>query len=161
MGTNLKLARWIALLLPLALLAGALGSQHFGGLVPCEMCMWQRYPHYLAVLVAAASFFVQHRATRTLFILFAGVLIAVSGGIGVYHAGVEYHWWHGLTGCTSNVDTHGSAADVLARIVQAPIVRCDTAQWTLGGVSLAGFNAIFSLAGAIAIFALASRRTAA
>jgi disulfide bond formation protein DsbB len=50
------LARLIALLLPVALLGGALGSQYLGGLVPCEMCYWQRYPHAAAILLAGLAF---------------------------------------------------------------------------------------------------------
>lgn len=151
------LARWIALLLPLALLGGALASQFIGGLVPCEMCVWQRWPHLAAILVALLSFFVRVRPVSTLLVLFAAVLIAVSGGIGVYHAGTEYHWWQGITECTAASGT-GSPMDVLNQALRRPLVRCDVPQWTLFGISLAGFNALFSLGGAATIFVLAARR---
>ena len=79
----------------------------------------------------------------------------MSGAIGVAHAGVEYGWWQGFTACTSTVDfTGGSAADRLNAILKAQVIRCDVAQWTLGGISLAGFNAIFSLGGAAVILVL-------
>ena len=52
-GGSLRLARALALLLPAALLAGAWGSQLLGGLYPCEMCHWQRWPHYAALVPAA------------------------------------------------------------------------------------------------------------
>jgi disulfide bond formation protein DsbB len=153
---GLRTARWIALLLPLALVGGAHVSEHFG-LVPCEMCWWQRYPHYAAVLVALAAFFIRHRPTQMLFVLFAGALIAVSGGIGVFHAGVEYHWWQGVTAC--NAQVHGATPmDMLTDAMRRPLIRCDVAQWTWFGISLAGFNAIFSLTGAAIIFALAARK---
>jgi disulfide bond formation protein DsbB len=157
---GLRTARLIALLLPLALIAGALGSQFLAGLVPCEMCMWQRWPHYAAIPVAAASFFIRHRPTRMTFVLFAAVLIAVSGGIGIFHAGVEYHWWQGITACTAHA-SGGNPMDMLNEALRRPLVRCDVAQWSLFGISLAGFNAIFSLAGAVAIFALAVRKARA
>ena len=154
---GLRTAQWIALLLPAALLAGAWGSQLFG-LVPCEMCHWQRWPHYAAVGVAACSFLIAHRPTKMLFILFAAVLIAVSGAIGVFHAGVEYHWWQGITACSTMVSGHGISTDeMLRRILAAPVIRCDAAQWTLLGVSLAGFNAILSLGGAAVIAWLIGR----
>jgi len=135
-------ARAIALLLPLALIAGALGSQYLGGLYPCEMCHWQRWPHYAAILLAALAF--QPVAQRTLVIL-AALAIAISGAIGVYHAGVEYRWWEGLTQCS--VLEVGSGSDTLSQIMASPLIRCDQAQWTLFGISLAGFNALFSLSG--------------
>ncbi|GAA3252383.1 disulfide bond formation protein B [Sphingomonas yabuuchiae] len=152
---NERLANIIAFALPAALLAGAWGSQLIGGLYPCEMCHWQRWPHYAALVPAFLAFFVPQRSIRGSLVVLAALLIAVSGAIGVAHAGVEYGWWQGFTACTSTVDfTGGSAADRLNAILKAPVIRCDVAQWTLGGISLAGFNAIFSLGGAVAILLL-------
>jgi disulfide bond formation protein DsbB len=161
MRERLPLARWIALLLPAALLAGAWGSQLIGGLVPCEMCHWQRWPHYAAVVLALLAFAVPGRTNRTGLVALAALAIAVSGAIGVAQAGTEYHWWRDLTACTSSLGGATSDADMLNRIMHAPVVRCDQPQWTLFGISLAGFNAIISLAGAavIAALLLARRRS--
>ncbi|WP_271299877.1 disulfide bond formation protein B [Sphingomonas sp. CV7422] len=147
-----RLARWIALLLPAALLAGAWGSQLIGHLYPCEMCHWQRWPHYAALVVALLAFLLPApRLARTLVVI-AALLIAASGAIGVAHAGVEYHWWNGFTACTQTVDLRGLGPDArLAALMKAPVVRCDVAQWTFAGISLAGFNAILSLGGAAVI----------
>ena len=153
---GLHTARWIALLLPLALLGGAWGSQIFGGLYPCEMCHWQRWPHYAALPFAAAAFLPLPRLAQLLLVLIAGALIATSGAIGVFHAGVEYHWWQGITACTAPIG-HGDAMAMLNEALKRPLIRCDVPQWTLFGISLAGFNAILSLTGAVAIFVLAAR----
>ena len=153
MTPSLRLARLLALLIPAALLAGAWGTQLIGHLYPCEMCHWQRWPHYAAVVVALLAFVVAGQA-RVLVVV-AALLIAVSGAIGVFHAGVEYHWWQGITACTSTAKLDGlTAAARLDQLMNAPIVRCDAAQWTFAGVSLAGFNAILSLSGAAAILLL-------
>jgi disulfide bond formation protein DsbB len=149
---NAEAARLLALLLPLGLLGGALGSQYIGGLNPCEMCYWQRWPHGLAILLAAASFTAPAASSRSrLLTLLAAAAIAVSGGIGVYHAGVEADIFEGLTACTA---TRGMS---LQDIVAAPLVRCDQVQWSLFGISMAGWNAILSLGGAALIVALAIR----
>jgi disulfide bond formation protein DsbB len=142
------LARLLALVVPGALLGGALASQYIGGLYPCELCWFQRYPHIVALVLAVLAFVVPGRGTQRLLVVLAAVAVLVSGAIGVFHAGVEYHWWQGFTECTSTM----TGPVTLESIMKAPIVRCDVAQWTLGGVSLAGFNAVFSIAGAIAIF---------
>jgi len=155
---SLRRARLLALSIPAALLAGAWGAQLIGHLYPCEMCHWQRWPHYAALVVAVLAFLVPGRGPVRALVVVAALLIAVSGGIGVYHAGVEYHWWGGLTECTSTASMTGAtAADRLAAIMNAPVIRCDVPQWTLGGVSLAGFNALFSLAGAITILAMMAK----
>ncbi len=155
-------ARLIALALPLALMAGALGSQFIGGLYPCEMCHWQRWPHYAAIGLAALAFGVPGLGARKLLVALAMFAIATSGAIGVFHAGVEYHWWQGITACSSTMSgSGGSTEEILARVMAAPLVRCDAAQWTLFGISLAGFNALFSLCSAAAIATLLLQRSSA
>ena len=157
MAAPLVTANRLALLVPAALIAGALGSQYIGHLYPCEMCHWQRWPHYAAIAVAAAAFLTKGSLRRAL-VLLAAALIAISGAIGLFHAGVEYGWWPGITTCTSTVTPTGSTEDMLAQIMKAPMIRCDVAQWTLAGVSLAGWNAVLSLLGAAAVTRLAVRR---
>ena len=154
--TSFQKARALALLVPAALLAGAWGFQLIGHLYPCEMCHWQRWPHYAALPIALLAF-VPGLPQRPLVVL-AAIAIAVSGAIGVAHAGVEYHWWQGFTPCTS---TFSSGGDTLSAIMNAPVVRCDAPQWTFAGISLAGFNAIVSLSGALVILVLLTRRSRA
>lgn len=151
---GLSQARWLALLIPLALILGALGSQYIGGLVPCEMCWWQRYPHFAAIFVAALAFAVRNRGGATALVVLAALLIATSGAIGIFHAGVEYHWWPGITACTAALKPGQSGLDIIDQIQHGPMVRCDLAQWKLFNISLAGWNAIVSLGGTLVIFAL-------
>ncbi len=147
---SMRLARWIALLLPLSLLAGALGLQKLSGLVPCEMCHWQRFPHYFAILAALLAFGAPTQAGRRSALWMAAAAIALSGAIGVYHAGLELGLFEGLTTCTSTA-RGASTEDLLKSIVSAPVVRCDQVQWAFLGISMAGWNAIWSLGGAAAI----------
>lgn len=149
---GLTLARLIALLAPAALLGGALLSEYVGVLAPCEMCYWQRWPHAAAIGFALLALLFRGGAAR-FFLVLAALAIAVSGGIGIFHAGVEYGWWEGLTACSTS-SMGGSTQDILANIMATPLVRCDVPQWTLFGVSLAGYNAILSLGAAIAILVL-------
>jgi disulfide bond formation protein DsbB len=157
-GASFARARAIALALPLALIAGALGSQYVGGLYPCEMCLWQRWPHYAAIALAALAFVAPGRGARAALVALAAVGIAASGAIGAFHAGVEYGWWEGVTACTSRVDAGGG--DFLEALLNAPLIRCDRAPWTLAGISLAGYNAILSLGGALVIAMLLGRSRA-
>ena len=148
------LARLIALILPLALLGGALGSQYLGGLHPCEMCYWQRWPHGAAIAAAALAFTAPAESSRSRNLtLLAALAITISGIIGVYHAGVEAKIFEGFTQCTT-LATGGSTADMLKQITAAPLVRCDQVQWSFLGISMAGWNAVLSLGGAAAIFFL-------
>lgn len=147
MGKGTTLAQRLALAVPALLLAGAYISEYGFGLFPCEMCWWQRYPHFAAVVLALISFAAKPRA---LWIALAAIAILASGLIGAYHAGVEYGWWEGLTTCAAAV----GGGDPLEAIFAAPLVRCDEVQWSLAGISLAGFNFLISTAAAVAILVL-------
>ena len=153
MRNPLGLARALALLVPATALAVAFGSQYLGGLVPCEMCWWQRYAHMAALAFALLAFLVRGRALVWL----AALAIAVSGAIGVNHAGCELHIFKCFTQCTSTI-TAGSTDDLLKQIMNAPLVRCDEIQWSFLGISMAGWNAILSLTGALMILWLSLRR---
>jgi disulfide bond formation protein DsbB len=145
-------AALLALLTPAALLGGAYISQYGFGLYPCEMCWWQRYAHFAALALAVLALML--RGNRVLVAL-AAVAIAASGLIGLFHAGVEYGWWKGFTACTAS--PLASGGNPLDAIMNAPMVRCDVPQWTLFGVSLAGFNFVFSVGGALLVFSLLRR----
>lgn len=149
MKSRTDFAHWLALLLPAGLLAGAYGSQYIGGLFPCEMCWWQRYPHFAAVAIALVAFAVGNSGYRKALVALAALAIATSGLIAGFHAGVEYGWWEGLTACTATIS--GSGDELLKSIMNAPLVRCDVAPWSLFGISLAGYNFLLSTGGAIAI----------
>lgn len=154
------LARLVALLLPLGLLGGALGSQYLGGLAPCEMCYWQRWPHGAAILLAGLAFTADAASARSRFLtLAAAAAIAISGAIGVYHAGVELGIFEGLTACSSAAAA-GSTDELLKEILATPLVRCDQVQFSFLGISMAGWNALISLGGAavISVLALKGRR---
>lgn len=155
MTPSTRLAQRLALGIPALLLAGAYVSQFGFGLYPCEMCMWQRYAHFTALVFALVSTFAP---PPRLWIALAAVTIAASGLIGAFHAGVEYGWWEGITSCAIPASSGGNA---LEAILNAPIVRCDVAPWSLLGISLAGFNALFSIGGALGILGLLREKVAA
>lgn len=136
-----------------ALLLGAYAFQHIGGMPPCKLCLWQRWPHGTAVLIGAAILF-----TGEAKIAWLGVLAALStSGIGFYHVGVEQGWWEGPTTCTASGVTNLSAQELMDQILAAPLVRCDDIAWQMAGISMAGWNAILSL-GLALIWIKAARR---
>ena len=152
MNPSLRLAQRLALGVPALLLAGAYISEYAFGLFPCEMCWWQRYAHFAAVGLALVS---TVAPPKRVWLALAALAILASGLIGAFHAGVEYGWWEGFTACTGDFGSAGD--DPLEAIMNAPLIRCDVAPWTLAGVSLAGFNAVLSVASAVAIFVLLGR----
>jgi disulfide bond formation protein DsbB len=155
-SSRLGLAKLVALLVPLGLLAGAFGSQYWGGLYPCEMCWWQRYAHFAALPFAALALRAEPDCAR-LEVWLAALAIAISGAIGFYHAGVELGYFEGFTQCTA-MGAGGSAEDLLKAVFAAPMIRCDEIQWSFLGISMAGWNAILSLSAALLILWLTLSR---
>ena len=151
--TRLRTAQQLALALPAGLLGGAYISQYGFDLFPCEMCWWQRWPHFAALSFAVLGFVA---APKRLWLALAAFSIIISGLIGGFHAGVEYGWWEGITGCA----TVPSGEDAMASILDAsaPLVRCDEAPWSLFGISLAGWNFLFSFLGGITILGLVAKQ---
>lgn len=157
--TSLDKARALAIAVPAALLAGAYGFEIFGGLYPCEMCWWQRWAHFAGLGFALLSLLLRGAPDlgRSL-VWLAALAILVSGGIGAYHAGVEAGVFEGLTTCASSGTTGLSSEDMLKEIMAKPIVRCDEIQFSFLGISMAGWNAILSIAAALGILWLSLRR---
>jgi disulfide bond formation protein DsbB len=128
------------------LLLGALAFQYLGGLPPCEMCIWQRWPHGASIVLGlggaglAVLGALPAKAVRPLAWLAAAALV-VTAAIGIFHAGVEWKLWPGPAHCTGGLYVPGQ--DDFGAI---QVVRCDEALWRFLGISLAGYNAIFSLA---------------
>jgi len=149
---RLRPAHRLAWGVPLLLLAGAYVSQYGFDLYPCEMCWWQRYPHFLAIGFAVLALFAPPRRA---WIGLAALSILASGLIGGFHAGVEYGWWQGVTACANPVASSGG--DPLEAVMNAPLVRCDTAPWSLFGISLAGWNFLISTAAAMTILVLLAK----
>ncbi len=124
-----------------ALLAGAFLFQALG-YAPCQMCIWQRYPHALAMAIGLIALTIHHKGQR----LVGAAATLTTSAIGFYHAGVEQGWWQGPTTCSSTPISDISADALLDQIMNAPLVRCDDIPWEMFGLSMAAWNGILSLA---------------
>lgn len=145
-----------------ALLGGALYFQYVVGLPPCEMCHWQRWPHMVAIVAGLAAFAAFASPPLARLLLWAAIAaLAVSAAIGVFHAGVEYHWWAGPQACSGAIPVGLSAEELRKALFAAKMVRCDQVAWSMWGLSMAGWNALLSgtLAIVLAIAAAQSRRS--
>jgi len=143
---SLKEAHQIALFL-LVVSALALGiallSQYIGGLKPCILCIYQRIPFVLAMLMSIGAFFLTGKSLRLC--LWALALVFLSNVLlSGYHVGVEQHWWAGTEECGGLIGT-GAPEDIAKALLAAPVVRCDEVVWSLFGISMTGYNLLFCL----------------
>jgi disulfide bond formation protein DsbB len=124
------------------LLVAAFAFQHIGGLAPCPLCILQRWPHAVAVALGLALMAWPRREIA----LLGSLTMLVGAGVAAYHVGIELHWWTGPTTCVAPNVSDVRPEELLARILEAPVVRCDEIAWSFLGLSMAAWNGLASAA---------------
>lgn len=142
----------LAFLLALAAIAGAWFFQIAIDLVPCPLCLQQRWPYYVGLpLVAAGLAMISQPGDRLVsFWMFAAaaVIFMLGAGMGVYHSGIEWGWWPGPASCSTGAGSPSDAGNLIQQMATTKVVKCDEAAWRFLGLSLAGYNVLISLAAA-------------
>jgi len=139
---------WLLIISATAVIATALASEIFGGLVPCALCLQQRWPYYIAIPILIVCGLARGSAPASSAPLLAlvGLIFLVGAGLAAYHAGVEYKWWAGPSGCGGGTSLADNTRALLQALQNEKVVRCDKAAFTLFGLSMAGYNFLASLA---------------
>ncbi|MCZ8079360.1 MAG: disulfide bond formation protein B [Fuscovulum sp.] len=128
-----------------AVLAAAFAFQYLGGLAPCQLCIWQRWPHAAAVVIGGLALILARGTIGRILPLLGSLAALTSAGIGVFHVGVEQKWWQGLASCTAGSISGISTDDLLnPDVAVGAVVRCDAIAWQMFGISMAGWNVILS-----------------
>ncbi len=122
----------------IALLA-ALGLQYLGGFAPCQMCIWERYP-YLIVLVVAPALWIA--GYQRLGLLISALLLAGNALLSGYHWGVE----QGMLALPTSCGAGGNPQTVeeLRALLETQPPSCDQVSLSVLGLSLAGWNGVYA-----------------
>lgn len=153
---RLDLLSWLTAALGVVVLGTVLASQYLGGLQPCELCLYQRWPWGAAIVLGLLAAVI--RPARRVLVLLAGLVILLGGLLAAYHAGVEYGWFPGFTACTSAISLGtGDVSSLRDQLLNAPVVRCDVPGFVLFGISMAGYNAILSVVAGLVLLAATIR----
>jgi len=126
-------------------LGAALLSQYWGGLAPCELCLLQRWPWAAAIAIALVALVAGSRGALPWVALVLAAVFALSMAFAFYHVGVEQHWFAGPSACTAGATGAMTLEEMKRQILGTAPVLCDRVQWSLFGVSLAGWNLLASL----------------
>ncbi|MFC3703966.1 disulfide bond formation protein B [Devosia honganensis] len=140
-----KIAAGLAFLLGLVTILAALGSQYLGGLQPCELCLEQRLAYYWGLPILGLVLLLWNRLPRPVWYLAMAIVTLIfvwSTYMGAFHAGVEWGFWPGPTACSGLGESF--SLDALDNL--QPVIGCDVVQFRFLGLSLAGYNALISLA---------------
>ena len=130
----------------LAMLIFALVSEYVYGYQPCSLCIQQRYPHVLIVVLCLIIFTLKKKIS-TIYVLNI-LLIGISIILAFYHVGVENNIFLGPESCapydlSKNLDK--SPEVLLNEILAKPMISCNTVSWSFLNLSMASWNLIFSL----------------
>jgi disulfide bond formation protein DsbB len=125
-------------------LGTALMSQYWGGLAPCELCLFQRWPWSAAIVIALAALVAGNRGALPWVALALAIVFALGVVFAFYHVGVEQHWFAGPSACTASATGATTLDEMKRQILGTAPVLCDRVQWALFGVSLAGWNLVAS-----------------
>lgn len=151
----------MALVASAAALGAAFASEWWGGLVPCALCLLERWPYRVLIALTLLALLLRGRTRRAALALAA--LVALAGaGLGLVHVGVEQRWWPSpLPECAAPVLGGGTMAERLAQMPARPAKPCDDPTYLIPGVpvSMAAMNMLLSLALAAALATSAGRRT--
>jgi disulfide bond formation protein DsbB len=131
-----------------AALGVAFSTERWGGLVPCALCLLERWPYRIAIGLALVATVVPPRIGRLLLYVLALTMLA-DAAIAVVHVGVEFRWWPSpLPECAAPRFTGGSIAERLAAMPSRPAKPCDDPTYLIPGlpVSMALMNLIYALA---------------
>ncbi len=123
----------------IAVLGTALASQYLGGLAPCKLCIYQRWPYVFTIVAGLAAWAIP--GARRWLVVACAVAFAIGGAIAVYHAGIEYGWFAGPTSCSGEATAATTIEELRRQLLAQQVVRCDEPAWTMFGVSMAGYNA--------------------
>lgn len=130
-----------AALAPAAILTAALASQYVGGLAPCELCIWQRWPHLAAAVLGVAYLLAGRKALGWL----AAAALVAGSAVAVYHVGVEQGVWEGPQTCSGGALSELAGGSLLDFSQPVNVVRCDEVAWSWLSLSMAAWNALLSL----------------
>jgi disulfide bond formation protein DsbB len=132
------------LAISLGALAMAYAGQYLFGLEPCVLCLFQRVPWAMAVLIAAFGIIGWAGRSRLLPIALCAAVFAAGGVLAFYHVGVEQHWWGSIAGCGGGPVSGLTPEDLRPEALATGLKPCDRVDWRLFGLSLAGYNMLAS-----------------
>jgi disulfide bond formation protein DsbB len=140
---------WIVLAVSVLIMATVFWFQYQRDLAPCPLCLYQRWPYLAALPLTVAALVVRREgfavSWRQALMAVVALGFVAGAAVGVYHVGIEQHWWAGPTSCSGAGAGAQSVDELRAQLMATPVVRCDRVAWSLLGVSLAGFNVLASL----------------
>ena len=122
----------------------ALIAEYIYGLQPCELCLKQRHPYYLFIIISLLIFFIPSlNKLITISLIQIGTIYGIFYSI--WHVGVENKLLKGPSGCSAGLDLFSSSADLKQQILNKQVISCDEVIWSFFAISAASLNTLLLL----------------
>tara|TARA_Y100000590_G_scaffold469701_1_gene659178 strand:+ start:5714 stop:6193 length:480 start_codon:yes stop_codon:yes gene_type:complete len=134
---------WILIIFIIALIAIAVAliAENFFDMLPCEMCLYQRYTYYILIILSMIFLLLKKYNSQTFYLL-AELILIIGLIISLWHFGIENSWLQGPSGCSSSIANMSGISELRQQILNAPIINCNEINWSVLGISITVYNAI-------------------
>ena len=121
----------------------ALIIQHWFGHEPCKLCLYERIPYFLSILLIIKILFIKKYEKITLLIL--SLVFFSSFALAFYHFGIEQSFFDESLACTTGDLSKTLSKEQLLEQLNQNNISCKDVNFKMAGLSLAAINTIFSL----------------
>ncbi len=146
-------------LICIGILATGYTMEHVFGVLPCQMCLYERDIFMVVGAFSFLSFFLIPTRYHSSALIILGFIFMGGALFAGYHVAIQQHWVSLPAFCASNdFSALDSVESLREQMLKTPLVRCDQVTWSLFGLSLAAYNAILSFVLAITCWTWIRRR---
>ena len=140
----LRYWHYLLIIISVITITSALIAEYIFNLQPCELCLKQRHPYYIIIVVSLMIFFIPVFQNLVSYIL---IQLGAIYGIfySVWHVGVENKLLKGPSGCTAGLSNSLNTADLKEQILNKQVISCDEIVWSFFGISAASLNTMILL----------------
>ena len=118
--------------------------EFFLGVEPCKLCIYQRFPYFIVILLAISSLLIKDLRIKKLTFIFYILIFSISLIMSIYNFGIEKNLWNTLTGCEANIKSFSNGNNLKEYLLNKDYVSCSDVSFKFLGISLAGYNIIVS-----------------
>ena len=137
----------IVLIISSIAILSALVAEYVFNILPCQMCLYQRYPYYFIIIISLIYFFSKIISLK-LYYWISATLFGIGLFFAAWHVGIEQKILPGLSGCSNIINLSQSLTKLKEQILNQNIIICDQITWSIFGLSAATINSISSSLGA-------------
>ena len=120
-------------------------AEYFFDILPCQMCLYQRYPYYF-IIVFSIIFLIYRNIPMMFYYLTISLALLFGLFFAIWHVGIENNIFPGLTGCTNQINNVQSISELKEKILNQNIISCNEITWSFMGFSAATYNSILIIA---------------